>query len=224
MTGKVWMSSVQSNAEIGMKQGLRTKFYGHEWNPAEFKIPLQPEEVFKAMNLHSQGYALPREQMPEAGAVWNEKAFCKMADIFAIGGFFAVKGALAEVLSRFDLGGGGLVHLPIYQADLQTSYPGEFFLLNFGARKNTILPECSENVVKFVVDKTSGRQIWKVSAGAKDGDVALSAAALAGPDLWMEEDLDNKIFMSDALAQAISEIGMKDVFRLLECRVLENVR
>ncbi len=135
MSGKVWMSSVLDNYDIGMKQGSRTKFYGRQWTPASFTIPPEPEDVYQAFKRHRQGFALERVDFPEAIAIWDEKRFKKIMDLFTAGPFFAVKGKLAEVLSRFDLGDGGLIPFPIYKADLETPYPGAFFLLNFGAQK-----------------------------------------------------------------------------------------
>ena len=137
---------------------------------------------------------------------------------------FVVRGKLAEVLSRFDLGEGGLIPFTIYQADLETPYPGEYFLLNFGARKNAVLPTESRHLEKFSVHHQTGFQKWKVNLRSEDGDVALSPAALEGPDLWFEPAIYNKIFMSDRLAQALIEIGMGDVFRLQECRIVEGAR
>lgn len=130
---------------------------------------------------------------------------------------------LAEVLPRFDLGEGGLISFTIYKADLATPVDGEFFLLNFGARKNSILPEHSRNVVKFAVDRKTGIQHWKVNSWSEDDDIALSPAALDGPDLWFEEVLHNKIFVKDALAQALIEIGMGDVFRFQPCRIVDGL-
>ena len=220
MSDKVWMSSLFSNYDIGNKQGLRSKFYGHDWQPATFEIPLSPDEVHEAMKRYSQGFVLQRAELPEAAAVWNENGFKKVADIFTCGGgAFVVRGKLADTLSHFDLGQGGLIPFPIYQADLETPYPGEFFLLNFGCQKNTVLPEQSQNVVKFAVDHKTGLQYWKVNSWSEDADVVLSPVALEGPDLWFEEFVFNKIFMSNRLAQAIIDIGMSDVFRLLECTI-----
>ncbi|TIX51884.1 hypothetical protein [Alteraurantiacibacter aquimixticola] len=220
---RVWMSSVKSNYALGDKPGLRSKFYGYDWTPAEFKIPLAPDDVYANMKRAGEGFALRREELPEAAAVWNEKRFKLLGDIFYTGGFLVVRGKLAEVLARFDLGEGGLIPFTIYQADLETPYPGEFFLLNFGCRKNTLLPELSSKVVKFVVEKKTGIQFWKTNDWEKD-PVALSPGALQGPDLWFEEVLYNKIFMSDALAQAIIDIGMKDAFALEECRIVEDAQ
>lgn len=219
MSAKVWMSSVLDNYDIGMKQGSRTKFYGHNWNPASLELPLSSSEILANSNRHVQGFALDRSEFPEAEAVWDEKRFKKIKDIFMVGPFYAVKGKLAEVLARFDLGAGGLIPFTIYKADLETPYPGEFFLLNFGCHKSTVLPEQSRNVVKFSVHHETGFQKWEVNSWAEEGDVVVSPAVLDGPDLWFDPAIYNKIFMSDRFVQAITEIGMKDIFKLKECRI-----
>jgi hypothetical protein len=217
---KVWISSVLSNHEIGMKQGLRSKFFGHEWNPADLKIPLEPDEVYEASKRHRQGFALTRSEFPEAAAVWDEKRFAKVNDILMPGPFYAVRGKLAETFARFDLGEGGLIPFTIYQADLETPYPGEYFLLNFGCRKKTLVPEQSQNVEKFSVDHKTGVQYWKVNSWHENGDVAVAASVLKGPDVWFDDVVDNKIFMSDRLVQALVDIGMADIFMLKECRIV----
>ena len=220
MSGGVWMSSLKSNFALGDKPGVRTKYHGYDWAPAEFMMPPVPDDVYANMQRAGQGLALERQELPEAAAVWNEKRFKLLGDIFFAGGFLVVRGKLAEVLSRFDLGEGGLIPFPVYQADLETPYPGEFFLLNFGAIKNTILPEQCEDATKFLIRKATGLQVWHINDFKPDGEVVLSQQALVGPDLWFEEAAHNKTFMSDALARAIVEIGMGDVFRLKQCRIV----
>jgi hypothetical protein len=219
MSGGVWMSGVLSPSGLGNKQGSRTKFYGKEWNSAEFILPVPPPSVMESLKRYKQGYSLEREEFPEAEAVWNDKHFAKRRDLFFAGPFFAVQNKLADVLSRFDLGEGGLIPFPIYQADLETPYPGEFFLLNFGAIKNTILPEQCEDATKFLIRKATGLQIWHINDFKPDGEVVVSRQALVGPDLWFEEAVHHKIFMSEDLAQAIIDIGLGDVFRLKQCRI-----
>ena len=223
MSGKVWMSGLLSNYDIGMKQGSRTKFFGHDWNPASLELPLSPDKVHSVSNRHMQGFALQRSEFPEAEAVWDEKRFKKIKDILMVGPFYAVKGKLAEVLSRFDLGEGGLLPFTIYNADLETPYPGEYFLLNFGAQKNTVLPEQSQNVVSRGKQHKTGVELWKVNSWSEEGDVVVTPDCLEGADLWFDPAVYNKIFMSDALAQALIDIGMVDVFRLQECRIAGGV-
>lgn len=215
----VWMSSVLTPQGLGDRQGTHTKFFNHRWNPATFEIPVEPEEVYQAYRRHREGFALERSEFPEAIAVFNEKQFAKRRDLFFAGPFFAVKGKLADTLARFDLGEGGLIPFTIYKADLETPYPGEFFLLNFGCQKKTVLPERSQNVVKFSVHYETGFQKWEVNSWSEEGDVVVSPTVLEGPDLWFDPAIYNKIFMSDALAQALIAIGMGDVFKLKRCTI-----
>lgn len=220
MCDKVWISGLFSNIEIGMNQGSRTKYYGQDWNPASLTLSVPPQEVVDAMFRYREGFALSRSELPEAEAVFDEKRFEKIVDIFMIGPFYAVKGKLAEVLARFDLGEGGLIPFTIYRADLVTPVEENIFLLNFGARKNTILPEQSQNVRKGVIRQATGEQLWKVNEWFEEGDVVMSQAAAKGADLWMEVLVNNdKLFVSDALAKALIEIGMKAVFDLKACTI-----
>jgi hypothetical protein len=82
------------------------------------------------------------------------------------------------------------------------------------------LPEQCEDATKFLVRKATGKQVYHINDFKPDGDVVFSSEALLGPDLWFEDAAYNKIFMSDALARAIIEIGMGDVFRLQRCQVV----
>jgi hypothetical protein len=219
MSGCVWMSDLKNNFKLGDKPGVRTKYFNHDWQPAEFKVPLAPDDVYANMRRAGLGFALKRHELPEAAAVWDVKRFKTLGEVFYAGGFLVVRGKLSEVLSRFDLGEGGLIPFPVYQADLETLYPGTFFLLNFGCIKDTLLPEQCENARKFMVRKATGVQVWHINDSTPDAKVVLSPKALEGPDLWFEEAAHNKIFMSNALAEALIEIGMGEVFRLTRCAI-----
>jgi hypothetical protein len=219
--GTAWLSKVRSNYELGDKPGTRTKFYGHEWEPADFVIPPTPDDVMDAMKRSGRGHALRREELPEAAAVWNEKRFKRLGDIFWATGFMVVRGEVAEILSRFDLGEGGLVPFPFYKADLETPYPGDFFLINFGCIKNSLLPGQCGDAKKWFVVKATGVQMWHLNDLQPEAEVVLSQAALEGPDLWFEESVHGRLFMSKALGQSIVDAGLGEVFDLLPCRVVE---
>jgi hypothetical protein len=221
MSGKVWMSSLMGNHTIFFKPGLRAKQFGEEWAPARHELDVLSDRVLAAHRRHKKGYSLTRTEMTEAVAVFDEKCFARTHDVFSAGSFYAVKARVAEILSRFDLGGGGLIPLPVYDADLATPYSGEFFLLNFGARKNSLLPEECEDARKFIVEKGTGKQIWKINYLKADGEVTLSSSALGGPDFWSEEAVYGKIFMSDALATALIGSGLAEDWQLLPCKIAE---
>lgn len=220
MGGGVWISSMKDNYLLGNKLGTRVKYFDEEWRPARHENLGISEKTLAAMNRSSRGHPLARTDFPEAAAVWDEKRFKRVHDLFAVGGFYVVHRKLAEILARFDLGEGELIPFTIYQADLETPYPGEFFLLNFGAIKNTILPAQSQNVVKFAIRKGTGQQIWEVNSWHENHEVVLSLTALDGADLWFEELVRKHIFLSDRLVSALEDARLADDWRLKRCRIV----
>jgi hypothetical protein len=181
------------------------------------------DKVFAVMQRHVQGHVLEGDDFPEAVAVWDKKSFNRVGDLFIAGRTYAARERLAEVLARFDLGDGGLVPFQIYQDDLKTPVEGNFFYINFGARKRTVLPsESRKNVELVAANPATGVEIWKINPWAEDGDVAVSEAALAGADLWVEEIIRDGLFMSEALAAALREAKLKTDFELKECRIVEK--
>lgn len=220
MSGKVWISSVFSNYEIGNKAGIRAKFFDQEWDPAKETHPIASTEHIVNLNRYSQGFALLRDAFPEAIAVYNEMQFLKTGQLLISRGYFVVKNKLAEVLSRFDLGEGALIPLTIYKADLVTPIDAPFWLLNFGARKDSFLPDKCEDAQPFLVLKDTGQQIWKINYFKANGQVALSPKALQGADLWVEVAAYNKLFMSGDLVEGLQEAGLATDWRLQQCHIV----
>jgi hypothetical protein len=225
MVDQVWISEVMSNNALGDKLGLRHKWFGEPWEApyVHHYVPERSERVFAAISKHFAGHTMKREDMPEASAVYSMSHFRRAKDVFFIGAFLGVKGRVAEVLSKLDFGaGGGLVPHTIYEADEKTPLPGPFYIVNFGPMKDCFLPDASTNIRKLAVDRETGETFWTVSY-VKDGDVAVSPAALAGSDLWMCPGVEGRIFMSnrvvEALKTALSDADFAE-FELHRCRVV----
>jgi hypothetical protein len=166
MAAQVWISSLVSDYQVGNKQGLRWKYPNEDWTPAQYEIPaVSFEELKRRGQRYGQGYILPAEDTPEAAAVWNKKSFAGTGDIFMVDGMYAVKPRLAEVLSRFDLGEKGLTPFTIFQEDLKTPLDDEFWLLNLSVRKDTFLPDKSNQegfrIRKLAIDPETGLPMWK---------------------------------------------------------------
>lgn len=221
---KVWISGVLQDSSVGQKQGMREKFYGHDWEKPTHITPVQPPEVNEAMHKHGRGELLAREEFPEAAYVFDRESFAKVKDLFYVCGFMAVKGKLAKILSEMDLGNGGLVPFPIYTEDKQTLIDGEFFFLNFGGPKDSFLPEESnrEKLSLKSSVKEHGVEMWKAKASADDGDIAVSSVALEGADIWFEPKLRKEIFMSERLVLALSDADVKIDFSLNQYRIVET--
>ena len=142
-----------------------------------------------------------------------------MGDLFCAGPFYAVKGRLADVLKDFDLGNGGLIEFPIYQADKATRLPGPFYLLNFGAVKDNFVASESLKLRPRRTMNSDGYELW-ATYGLEDGDIALTAGAFEGADLWHERKLENKLFMSGRLHDAILAAKVKVKFRFAKVRII----
>ena len=225
MVDQVWISEVMSHGDLGNKLGLRHKWFGEPWEaPYErHHVPERSERVSAATSKHVAGHTMTREEMPEASAVYSLSHFRRAKDVFFIGAFLAVKGRVAEVLSKFEFGaGGGLVTYTIYEADEKTPLPGPFYIVNFGPRKDCFRPNASTNIEKLTVDHKTGQTLWSLKY-LKDGDVAVSPAALAGSDLWMCPGVKRRIFMRhrvvDALKAALGNADFAE-FDLHRCRVV----
>jgi len=54
----------------------------------------------------------------------------------------------------------------------------------------------------------------------EDGQIAVSTAALSGPDLWIDTQFCNAFFLSDRLAQALRAAKVSRPFGLLRCRII----
>jgi hypothetical protein len=225
MVDQVWISEVMSNGDIGNKLGIRHKWFGEPWEAPylHHHVPKRSEAVFAAICRHADGHTMQREEMPEASAVYSMPHFKRTKDIFFVGAFLGVKGKVAEVLSQFDFGaGGGLVPYTIYEADEKTPLPGPFYIVNFGPMKDCFLPEASTNGQKPVLHHQTGKPRWFLNY-LKDGEIAVSPAALTGSDLWMCPGVGSRIFMRhrivEALKTALHAADFAD-FQLRRCRVV----
>ena len=203
MVDQVWIGSVMSNGDLGNKLGLRQKLFDEPWEApyVHHHVPKMSNRALAGLFRHHAGYTLKREEMPEASAVYDMSLFGRVKDVFFIGAFLGVKGRVAEVLSKFDFGaGGGLVPHTIYEAHEKTPLPGPFYIVNFGPRKNCFLPDASANIESLGAHHQTGRILWSLNY-VKDGDIAVSPAALAGADLWMCPGVESRIFMSHRVVE-----------------------
>jgi hypothetical protein len=220
MPDEIWISTVGSNSRLFDKEGIREKHYGQDWAPPKFEMGTPTEEQAKRFNRHARGEKLRRDEFVEAAYVFDPKRWSRVKDLFAVDGFFCVKGKLAEVLKEFDLGDGELVEFPIYEMDKTTRLPGPFYFLNFGSQKDCLLPEETKGARLIAKNREKGVEIWRGPPDAVDGDIAVSATALDGPDLWVDPKLKSALFMSGALHDAIEAAKLGIDFSFVKARIV----
>jgi hypothetical protein len=221
MEPTVWHSRIMRDYRVGHKQGLAVKWSGREWDPPRFDSPLAPEGTVELLYRYERGEPLPREAFPETAYVFDAKRFGRAGDLFTLGPFFAVRGKLAEVLSRFDLGQGGLIPFTIYREDKTSQFPGDFHIWKLGAQKDGFLPDQSRKIWPFGVGLNIVKGLWDPSADVEDDDLAVSTAAVAGPpDVWCDPKAHKSLFFSDPLRAAISTAKIKTNFKFRRCRLV----
>ena len=219
MEPTVWHSRMMRDPNLGIKQGLAAKWFGLDWDTPSHTAPRRPGKLDALMS-YVRGEPQPREAFPEALYVFDRKRLEKLGDLFTAGSFYAVKGKLAEVLSKATLGHGGLIPLTIYQEDKATPVAGSFYIWEFGERKNNFLPEQSPKIRPSGFGANIEKDKWNVHPDVADGDIALSAASAGPPDVWCDPRLMYSLFFSDALVVALREAKIKADFHLCRCRLV----
>jgi len=219
--GEVWVSRVNNNSNLGVKQGFQTKFYGEDWPEAKEIPPSLPEHSLKNMKRCGKGELMKRDELPEASFVFNETQFNRRKDFLWARGFIVVRGTLAKILSDMDFGPGGLVPYTFYEADKVKALDEEFFLLNIGNQKSCWNLGESQNLRPIFTKEHHGVDLYSIST-AEDGDVAVNQAALTGTDIWVDPGLHDSIFMSGRLARAILKAKVKPDLWLQSCRVVKG--
>lgn len=216
----VWISGALSSGELSNKLGIRSKYYGHDWEEPTHIVPKEPEKVLHDMQRQSRGGILQREDFPEACYVFDPERFNKTKDFFFLGGFAAVKGKLAEVLASVNLGTGGLTRVPVFEADKQTELPGAFYALTIAAREGTFCAAESVNLSSILSMEQHGKELWRQYANGDDQIVVTPTALEDGPDLWVDPKLRSTLFLSETLIKAIRQAHIKEAYlRLSRCKI-----
>ncbi len=211
MTDHVWLSNAYMDTRIKL-------FVETDVNAAN------PENASKAQQLNNNGAPVPAELCPskiwasEGAADYDQMPAGSMPELFYARGHWIVSEKAAAVLRQFDLGGGALYPLRegVFGKDQKARVAGEFFTWIFGNLKRTFLPDQTANKMPFGVAGLRWNLPWKL----KDGDIAVSSAALIGPDVWLDDTLFDAIFLSQPLGDALVAAGLKRAFHLHKARVI----
>jgi hypothetical protein len=141
-----------------------------------------------------------------------------------------VSDRMAEVLSEFDFGDGGLVPTPICKRGRSGELRELGFRMHYlriAARKKTLRPTDSVGVTRFLnprngITLETRPEIWNLPRrySIKPDDLVFDRECLDGPDLWVEAGVPVSLFISDRLARALKREKLHTRFDLLRCRVV----
>ena len=225
MTDYIWFTRINLTTFRSQFNGLAYKEYGHDWG-GEYPYGKVPNEVNKPIVEERRekllrGITLKQEEMSEKSYVFDPKEFNKQKDMLYIQHQIAARGKFAELLQQHDLGAGGeLVPYTIYEKDRVTPLPDQYYLFNFGERKDCFVPEESKNLKILRKKERNGEDLWRGNGLEEDDDLVFTAAALQGADIWFDKRIDADIFMSDRLVKAIKAAKLGIPFKFVRCRIL----
>ena len=173
--------------------------------------------AIEAGRRYAAGQPLSADWFPEE--IWADKGSgirVALPALFYANGYWVVSAECADVLRRFDLGQSALYPVRALQSDRKTPLPGEYLCLSFGNVKWAFLGAESREARQAEWSE----ELWKLPFVLKDDDLTVSAAALDGPDLWVDPALLTAFFVSDRLARALKAASVSQPFGLRRCRVI----
>ena len=167
-----------------------------------------------------RGEPVPDDFLPDVlwADDWDDDRLERLPHLFRACGFLIVSDTLAEVLREVDLGTSLLRPVRLLHSDRARPYPGTHLILDLRERKEAFEPEHSR---KFTPRRYPDQPHWgSVSGKPQDGDISVSAAALAGADVWHDPRLLASLFFSDHLMAAMRKAKLLDGVRTFRCPVV----
>jgi hypothetical protein len=209
MSDYVWMSTAMGRASIMLPM---THSFADD--------PQQFEQARATRGKNDAGESISPEFFPDAiyGKPNATESTYKLPNIFFAGSFWVVSKAAADVLSQFDLGGGGLYPVKVFKKDRVTPVEGEWFCINFGNVKQAFLPDESANAWDDYI--RPGIKGWNPSPAVEDGDFVLSSSVNIGADIWIDGLVGDAFFLSAALGDALKKAKVDKGLFLTKCWIV----
>jgi hypothetical protein len=211
----VYYSQIHSNFLV------RPRLYG--WRSYEELVAAHREkspEIARTVDIakrYTLGDKLQDSEMPPAFYVEPHIRISELPEAFYAGGCILIQENCAEIFRKFDLGENSLVPRKIFQNDKTTPVEGQFYILNFGTVKDTLVAKKSISLTG-PINHARGT-MWRFPLKATDDQVVLSSKALEGPDMWHEKSMFEAIFFSERLWRALEKAKLTKPFMGFRCQI-----
>ena len=153
MSECVWICTAPSNVDAE---------FGFGWPTSQYSLE-ERISLYDALTLDSEkGQPLPRERFPEylettrtatKGDAHKWKLPNKLPN-YVKWKCPVISGDIAEILLKYDLGASNLYPIELRRADKNISYNQEFFVLNVGVAKASIVPDLSRGLKEYKKART----------------------------------------------------------------------
>ncbi|MEM8787921.1 MAG: DUF1629 domain-containing protein [Pseudomonadota bacterium] len=164
-----------------------------------------------------RGESLPAEVFPTA-LYWKagHKRKRALPMVFEGEGWVIVREDFAEIWRQHDAGAGNIYPVKLFQNNKKTLIEGSYYCLNFGQAKSVIDVEQSNVTTHKGILVDTHRPEYD----AQPGDIVVSAAALGGPDIWVDPSVRGAFFVSEAMRNAFHAAKLDRALHLTPCRLL----
>ncbi|MEL6878403.1 MAG: hypothetical protein AAGL68_09945 [Pseudomonadota bacterium] len=160
-------------------------------------------------------YSVDPESLPKRIYLGEGKG-TNLPPIFDVNGYYIVSGQIAEILVRYDLGGGALHPVQVLQSDKATPVGGDWHCWVFGNRKSAFSKQSSRNLEPFGTSEEWAEMPYDPA----DFDVAVTSAAKEGADVWLDPPMFKTIFLGKELGDELSAAGLGKAMRIYRATVV----
>lgn len=136
--------------------------------------------------------------------------------VFLWNSFVFLEKKVCDALSAFDLGDGRFTRTPIFQSDRKTEVDCDFYLLEFSNAKDTVDRDNTERCRPLY--KARPEAGYLLSNDQTGRDIFVHPSAQEGADFWFDPMIRHLQFVSDGVARTLIDLGLRDKFRLYQCK------
>ncbi len=220
----IWISESLSNPSIRARMTVLSKgvsdsapYWDENGNRTAWGDELERNDAIQ--NKYESGLPLKDDERPRAAyGNYVDLHIRKLQHFFAVNAYIVVSSDFARVLSGFDLGAGGLYPIELWQGNRTDRIKGDWFFLEFG-QKRAFLPDRSTGGFKKPNRWPDG--LW-MSSLPKEGQIAVGASALEGPDLWIDPALYGSFFMNGRVEAVLKSASLTRTVRRARCTIVEQ--
>ena len=171
-------------------------------------------DVLEMRRQSKAGVSLPRSYFPTEMHYYKKIEFRgRLPQYFTNGSYMFINRKAADIIRRFDMGGGALFPVALFQYDRVTPIEADIHILCIGNAKDTVVLDQTKGITQpypreYLFD-------LPLYLGDEEDEFAVRKDAAAGPDLWADPKMmGGYFFMSNRLAEALISAGMKKAFDL----------
>jgi len=130
---------------------------------------------------------------------------------------YLVSPEIVDVMREFNMGNGNFYPAKFFAKDQKTPLDWQHMYWNFGNVKDCVLIDQSPAAKK---NTPPGGTYYSLNLTFEDDGIAVSSAALEGPDVWVDSQLKNSFFISGRFMAALKKKKLDKGLSTARCRIV----